>query len=322
MKVIIWIIIIALIVSLVSTIWPLFLILAILFVAWKLYETYYYKSPAFIAVKQRIDTYINDCNELNRHIESLKDTTLISNRTDYGDASYKDSSHWDYKRKHLQGQKYATNVHNCSRTVCDNARKKPFEYVCKYFGIKATEETLANYESILNNFEAAEDGKISIQTEKKKILDSIQNDVPILIKKFSSKKFEKKLGFEEVDMSTAYFPKYIFKYISSGGNASTECDVIMDIDNLNRFILFLSEKIKFNKSIAGQRALMTSKLRQRIKERDGFTCKQCGASVQKEPNLLLEIDHIIPVSKGGLTTEDNLQTLCWRCNRKKGNKID
>lgn len=96
----------------------------------------------------------------------------------------------------------------------------------------------------------------------------------------------------------------------------------MDIDNLNRFILFLSEKIKFNKSIAGQRALMTSKLRQRIKERDGFTCKQCGASVQKEPNLLLEIDHIIPVSKGGLTTEDNLQTLCWRCNRKKGNKID
>ena len=221
MKVIIWIIIIALIVSLASTIWPLFLILAILFVAWKLYETYYYKSPAFIAVKQRIDTYINDCNELNRHIESLKDTTLISNRTDYGDASYKDSSHWDYKRKHLQGQKYATNVHNCSRTVCDNARKKPFEYVCKYFGIKATEETLANYESILNNFEAAEDGKISIQTEKKKILESIQNDVPILIKKFSSKKLEKKLGFEEVDMSTAYFPKYIFKYISSGGNAST-----------------------------------------------------------------------------------------------------
>ncbi|WP_279005217.1 HNH endonuclease [[Clostridium] scindens] len=322
MKVIIWIIIIALIVSLASTIWPLFLILAILFVAWKLYETYYYKSPAFIDMKQRINTYINDCNELNRHIESLKDTTLISNRTDYGDASYKDSSNWDYKRKHLQDQKYAINVHNCSRTVCDNARKKPFEYVCKYFGIKATEETLANYESILNNFEAAEDGKISIQTEKKKILDSIQNDIPILIKKFSSKKLEKKLGFEEVDMSTAYFPKYIFKYISSGGNASTECDVIMDIDNLNRFILFLSEKIKFNKSVAGQRALMTSKLRQRIKERDGFICKQCGASVQKEPNLLLEIDHIIPVSKGGLTTEDNLQTLCWRCNRKKGNKIN
>lgn len=322
MKLIVLIIVIALIASLSSAIWPLFLFIVALFAVWKLYEAYYYNSPAFKEVKQRIDTYINDCNELNRHIESLKDTTLISNRTDFGDASYKDSSNWNYKRKHLQDQKYAPNIHNCSRTVCDNARKKPFEYVCKYFGIKSTEETLANFESILNNFEAVEDGKKSIQAEKKKILDSIQNDIPLLIKKIGKKKFEKKLGFEEIDMSTAYFPKYIFKYVSSGGNASTQCDVVMDIDNLNRFVLFLSEKIKFNKSVAGQRALMTSKLRQHIKERDGFTCKQCGASVQREPNLLLEIDHIIPVSKGGLTTEDNLQTLCWRCNRRKGNKIN
>ncbi len=321
MKVIIWIIIIALIVSLISAIWPLFLVLAILFVIWKLYEIYYYKSHAFMSVKQRIDSYINDCNELNRHIESLKDTTLISNKTDYGDASYKDSSQWNYKRKHLQNQRYSPNIHDCSRTICDNARKKPFEYICKYFGIKATEETLTDFESILNNFEAAEDGKKRIQAEKKKIIDSIQNDIPPLIKKFSSKKLEQNLGFEEIDMSTAYFPKYIFKYVSSGGNASTQCEVVMDIDNLNKFVLFLSEKIKFNKSVAGQRALMTSKLRQHIKERDGFTCKQCGVSIEQEPNLLLEIDHILPVSKGGLTTEDNLQTLCWRCNRKKGNKI-
>ena len=122
-------------------------------------------------------------------------------------------------------------------------------------------------------------------------------------------------------MSTEYFPKYVFEYVSSGGNASTRCDVVMDIDNLNRFILFLSEKIKFNKSAAGQRALMTSKLRQHIKERDNFTCQNCGVSVQQEPHLLLEIDHIKPISKGGLTTEDNLQTLCWRCNRTKGTKI-
>lgn len=66
---------------------------------------------------------------------------------------------------------------------------------------------------------------------------------------------------------------------------------------------------------------MTSEPRQKIKECDGFACKKCGTSVEKEPNLLLEIDHIIPVSKGGLTTEDNLQTLCWRCNRSKGAKI-
>ena len=38
-------------------------------------------------------------------------------------------------------------------------------------------------------------------------------------------------------------------------------------------------------------------------------------------NLLLEVDHIIPIIKGGLTKEDNLQTLCWKCNRSKGAKI-
>lgn len=321
MKLIMAIIIISVIMYLFSVGWPLFLFLAIVFAIWKIYELYYYKSSKFIEIKQRITTYIDDCNALNKHIEDLKYTDLISCRQDYGIASYRDSSKWNYERKHLKGQQYAPNIHNCSRTVCDNARKKPFEYICKYFGIKATEETLSMFENILNNFEAAEEGKIHPQEEKKKILESIHTDIPILIRKFSKRNLEKNLGFEQIDMSTAYFPKYTFQYTSSGGNASMTCDVVMDIDNLNRFVLFMSEKIKFNKSVAGQRALMTSKLRQHIKERDGFTCKNCGISIHQEPNLLLEIDHIIPVSKGGLTTEDNLQTLCWRCNRKKGSKI-
>ena len=71
--------------------------------------------------------------------------------------------------------------------------------------------------SFLNNFEAAEEGKKHLQNEKEKIIASIQNDIPTLIKKFSKKNLEKKLGFEPVDMSTAYFPKYIFQYVSSGG---------------------------------------------------------------------------------------------------------
>ena len=321
MNFIAFIVVILILAYLVSVAWPIFIVLLSLFIVWKIYEICYYKSNNFLEIKERIKNYIDDCNKLNSHIEDLKNSSIISDKKDYGSAVYKDSSKWNYKREHLKNQKYAPNIHNCSRTVCDNARKKPFEYVCKYFGIKPTEETLSNFESVLNNFEAAEEGKKHIQEEKKDIINSVQNDVPFLIKKLSKKNLEKNLGFEEMDLSTAYFPKYIFKYVSSGGNASTECDVIMDIENLNKFVLFLSEKVKFNKSVAGQRALMTSKLRQKIKERDQFTCKNCGASVEKEPNLLLEIDHISPVSKGGLTTEDNLQTLCWRCNRSKGAKV-
>lgn len=67
---------------------------------------------------------------------------------------------------------------------------------------------------------------------------------------------------------------------------------------------------------------MTTNLRLKIKNRDNYTCKKCGISTNSEKNLLLEIDHIIPLSKGGITTEDNLQTLCWKCNRTKGSRIE
>lgn len=294
---------------------------ALAIVGWWIYEFSYFRGQRFKDVKDRISAYITDCNDLNAHIESLKDTALVINRATTGVAEYKDASNWNMKRPELAKKRNAPNIYDCSRTVCDNARKSPFKYICKYFGVSTDEESLSQFETILNNFEAAEEGKLSLSKERQQIMDSVKSDVPFLIRSISKKKLEQKLGFDPVDFSEVYFPKYIFRYTSSGGNTATECSVTMDIKNLNDFVQFLSEKIKFKQSAAGQRALMTSKLRQHIKERDNFTCKCCGVSVEQEPHLLLEIDHIVPVSKGGLTAEDNLQTLCWRCNRSKGAKM-
>jgi 5-methylcytosine-specific restriction endonuclease McrA len=53
-----------------------------------------------------------------------------------------------------------------------------------------------------------------------------------------------------------------------------------------------------------------------LKESDG-RCSLCGATKKERP---LDVDHIIPLSKGGKTTKDNLQVLCAKCNRAKGNK--
>lgn len=50
-------------------------------------------------------------------------------------------------------------------------------------------------------------------------------------------------------------------------------------------------------------------------QRDGGRCKQCGAQEY------LEFDHIIPFSRGGASTVNNLQLLCRRCNQKKGAHI-
>ena len=53
--------------------------------------------------------------------------------------------------------------------------------------------------------------------------------------------------------------------------------------------------------------------------RDNWTCCSCGRSA-KEHGITLEVDHIIPRSKGGTDELDNLQTLCKKCNIGKSNK--
>jgi hypothetical protein len=56
-------------------------------------------------------------------------------------------------------------------------------------------------------------------------------------------------------------------------------------------------------------------IRSAIFARDDFTCRYCGARGGR-----LECDHVIPVSKGGASTPDNLVTACFDCNRSKGAK--
>lgn len=61
------------------------------------------------------------------------------------------------------------------------------------------------------------------------------------------------------------------------------------------------------------------RLRFRVMQRDRFTCCACGASPAATPGVELHVDHIVPWSRGGETTIDNLQTLCSRCNLGKSN---
>lgn len=64
-----------------------------------------------------------------------------------------------------------------------------------------------------------------------------------------------------------------------------------------------------------QRKLMTKELREQIAIRDNFTCKLCGKYMPDSVGL--QIDHIVPVSKGGKSIPSNLQVLCSKCNGKK-----
>lgn len=287
-----------------------------------IYSYCFYKSDYFSNIKKKIKNNIDECNELNEHIEELKRTYSDFKKIDYGEATITDNSTYNYKRPELSKLTNNHNVYNCSLQVCRNAQQQPFKYLCKYFNIEENEKTLEIFEKTLNDFSAVEEGKKLLKQEQEKIVDEVLDEIPLIIQFIEGRTIISKLGFKKIDFSQLYFPSYTFNYVSGGGNSSMRCDITFDIETLDRFINYLSQVINFKNSVKGQRALMTTSLREKIKKRDNYTCKYCSNSVEKEPNLLLEIDHIKPLAKGGMTTEENLQTLCWKCNRKKGAKLE
>ena len=291
------------IIDLMVTIWLTILIYLFL-------SELYFRTRGFKAIKREIEVYTKECNELNDHIEDMKSVDLGFRSKYKSNLNYSRSKKGKGKKNHLE------DLINCDSRTYIFGDKRKFRKVfddtissfCKFFTVEINKETLEKLEKTLNDFLAVEEGKKLLERQRNEIIKKIQ-------------RLSRKLGFKDIDLKDSYFPTYTFGYISPRGVKDDYHDFILNIQNLNELIKYLSQKIKFKKSVAGQRALMTPKLREKIKERDGYTCQICGLSNKDEPNLLLEIDHIIPLSKGGMTTEGNLQTLCWRCNRSKGAKI-
>ena len=305
------------IIDLMVTIWLAILIYLFL-------SELYFRTRGFKAIKREIEVYTKECNELNDHIEDMKSVDLGFRSKYKSNLNYSRSKKGKGKKNHLE------DLINCDSRTYIFGDKRKFRKVfddtissfCKFFTVEINKETLEKLEKTLNDFLAVEEGKKLLERQRNEIIKKIRKELPYFIRRFTGiQRLSRKLGFKDIDLKDSYFPTYTFGYISPRGVKDDYHDFILNIQNLNELIKYLSQKIKFKKSVAGQRALMTPKLREKIKERDGYTCQICGLSNKDEPNLLLEIDHIIPLSKGGMTTEGNLQTLCWRCNRSKGAKI-
>lgn len=82
----------------------------------------------------------------------------------------------------------------------------------------------------------------------------------------------------------------------------------------------LEEARKFERKQNNQRSRNVSlSTKTKVLERDNYTCQMCGRN--RYDGVKLEVDHIIPVSRGGSDNISNLQTLCFDCNRGKSDKI-
>jgi 5-methylcytosine-specific restriction enzyme A len=88
----------------------------------------------------------------------------------------------------------------------------------------------------------------------------------------------------------------------------------VDLTAFADFVAFAqAEQRTYEDRLAKRR--ISDPVRAMVLLRDGARCRRCRTAVH------LEVDHIIPVSKGGKTEESNLQTLCRRCNRRKWKKL-
>lgn len=68
-------------------------------------------------------------------------------------------------------------------------------------------------------------------------------------------------------------------------------------------------------SLRNSANLFNRDMRKKLLKEDSI-CNYCSG------NENLTIDHIIPITKGGKNIESNVQILCAKCNRDKGNKIN
>ena len=96
----------------------------------------YFRSRRFKAIKRKIDTYTKECNELNDHIEAMKNVDLGFVSTYNGELKcFNPNINSEYL-------KYNRTTYKCSSDTLDRAQKNPFKYIHKYFNVEFNEKTL------------------------------------------------------------------------------------------------------------------------------------------------------------------------------------
>lgn len=291
-------------------------------IIWNIRKDKYFNSPEFQNLRAQVSALVSEHNEVGNYVAEIRSRGAFElGASSTGKhahlATFENTSNWNNRRDRNVAE-YAPHVHNASLQVVRNASMDPIKYLMKYFQIGPNKDTLAQVQRVAQDISRLEEAVENLRTREAEIARMI--DPPEFILKRYAAEFWSLVGVQLSPITVPY-PHYRFQYVSAGGNSSQTADIHLNTPTLDALSETLSQKIRWAKSAAGQRALMTARLRSFIKGRDNYSCVSCGISIHAEPHLLLEVDHILPVSKGGLSVPDNLQTLCWRCNRRKGAKL-
>lgn len=209
-------------------------------------------------------------------------------------------------------------TYNCSSSVVSSASNNIVKYLIKYSNIETNIYCLQQLDFCANYMESL----VEFRNNINKLYLQVKPQLPVFVRLFAtSNKVPYLISSSNFELTKIKKTVFCFLYVSPAGKSRRTCEINITTDIMKELQSEISAKINKSGHSKAQRSAMTNDLREAIKKRDNYTCCLCGNSVFNEPNLLLEVDHIIPISKGGKTEASNLQTLCWRCNRTKKDKI-
>lgn len=93
------------------------------------------------------------------------------------------------------------------------------------------------------------------------------------------------------------------------------CPITALSQELARFDTQIMQNLKISGIMYQQGELAGYEVREYLLEKFGSKCAYCGAE-----GVPLEVEHIIPIDRGGSDRASNLTLACRECNRKKGNR--
>lgn len=208
--------------------------------------------------------------------------------------------------------------------------KCPFSYPYFIYKFDISGKRSPHIDDYLDMF-LISDGFTRVQSHQKAIeqwkLNSQHRIAKSILKNYRRKQYEKILDdrgafkFYFIRSQTRYrqrnYVKTAYKVNVQDGCFAYDFDYIE-----NRYLQL--EDIDFECTLRkyhskNQRKLATRELREKIMRRDNYTCQLCGKYMPDEVGL--QIDHIIPIAKGGKTVASNLRVLCSKCNGSKSDKV-
>ncbi len=179
--------------------------------------------------------------------------------------------------------------------------------------IKIVEFCKRNYTSYINEVE-----KIDSFGKFKSPIDGHNSDELLKAEKkmFNGYKIKAPADFKvKIKLNCAKINGEIVDHKAQTFNKAEVVDLIDRLNDRNGY--YYNDRGIWNSLCRVERGKVSNQLRFEIFERDGYKCRYCGRG---EDECKLEVDHIKPISKGGKSTYDNLQTLCEDCNKQKDNK--